>query len=526
MTKLLRTYRGPLAVLLAAALLCSFCGCSFLYGGDDISEILGASDPQDSPSGDATADSREFSLSYYTQEGLDPYTSSSRTNTELLRLCYSGLFTVDREYNALPVIAQSYEVEENTVTVTLRSDLRFSDGSVVTAADCEESYNRASKKDSIWKDAFSYIRSYQAVEQNVFRITFRSYAPTQLNLLTIPIVKIGSTDPAGYSVGCGRYRFDNSGDFCLVKTDCNCISGTYNVDHIRLIGIGDREAMIYNFNYGKIQAVCADLSLGAEEYRSDNEIVTVPTNRFTFLGVNRSKAELADVNFSKGLTYLINRNELGSEALNGFATPVWTPLNPAWSVTKQAELNPDITSTISAGNAFNDAGFVLDGSVRKYRGKTVTLRILVNRENASRVKAAQFIAADLTEAGFTVEVVQATWDQYQTALKTRDFDLYLGEINLPDNLNLSALFSADICPTGVPSGTYETLRTEALSVLNDTGDVRTFVSNFQNAMPFVPLYYSLDALAVSMNVTGDFGGSVCEFYAGIENWVFSDKNNS
>ena len=82
MTDFFKILRGPLAVLLAAALLCSFCGCGFLYGGADISEILGASDPQDEPS-DEDRQPRSFSLAYYTQEGLDPYTSASRTNTEL-----------------------------------------------------------------------------------------------------------------------------------------------------------------------------------------------------------------------------------------------------------------------------------------------------------------------------------------------------------------------------------------------------------------------------------------------------------
>ncbi len=523
MTDFSRILRGPLAILLAAALLCGLAGCAFVYDGEEFSQILGATDPADVNTDTVPEQERVFSLSYYTQEDLDPYTSQSRTNSELLRLCYSGLFTVDDEYNAVPVLAGAYTVEGSTVTVTLRSDVRFSDGTVVTASDCEESYRRAAKKDSIWADAFSYIRSYKAVDQTTFQVTFRSYSPTQLNLLNIPVIKSGSTDPAGYPVGCGRYRFDNSQGFELVKTGCNCIEGSYSVDRISLLGIADREAMIYNFNYGRLQAVYADLTLGAEEYRSDNEIVTIPTNRFTFLAVNKSRKELANVNFSKGLTYLIDRTALVAGALNGFATPVWYPLNPAWSETKQAELNPDILSTVSAGTAFTDAGFVLDGDVREYGGKPVTLRLLVNRENAARVKAAEAIAGSLRAAGFTVELVQVTWDEYQTALSSLDFDLYLGEVNLPDNLDLSALFSISVCNTGEPAGTYEALRAEAATVLSGTGDVRTFVSNFQNALPLIPLYYSLDALAVSMDVTGEFGGSVTEFYAGIENWVFTDK---
>lgn len=483
---------------------------------------MSGTDPADENADPAPREDR-FTLSYYTGEDLDPYTSLSRTNSELLRLCYSGLFTVDGEYNALPVMAESYEVEGNTVTVTLRSELLFSDGTAVSAEDCRQSYDRAKKKDSVWANAFAYIRSYRAVDEKTFQIVFRSFSPTQLNLLNIPVVKGSSIDASGYPVGCGRYRVDNVSGLELVKADCRCIAGDYSLDRIPLLGIADRETMIYNFNYGRLHAIYADLSLGAKEFRSDSEMITIPTNRLTFLVVNKSRNELADVNFSKGLTYLIDREALVSQSLNGFAAPVWYPLNPAWTATKQAKLNPNIFSTVSAGNAFADAGFVLDGDVREYQGKPVTLRILVNRENASRVKAAEQIGESLRAAGFSVEVVQATWDEYQKALANLDFDLYLGEVNLPNNLDLSALFSTAVCNTGEGEGVYEALRSRAVQVLTDTESVPSFVSSFQNEMPLIPLYYSLDALAVNVAVTGDFGGSVTEFYAGIEDWVLQNR---
>ncbi len=511
----------PPAILLAAALLICLCGCSVLYP-ENLSEILQATNPEDSQT---TADSPEkvFTLSYYTEEVLDPYTSLSRTNSELLRLCYSGLFGVDNQYNAVALLAESYTVEGNWVKIRLREGLRFSDGTPVTARDCVLSYDRAREKGTVWAGIFSYIRSYREEEDGTFGVEFFSYFPSQLNLLTVPIVKVGSTDPAGYPVGCGRYRFDNTDTFGLVKADCNCIEGAYDVDKIALLGIADREAMIYNFNYGRLQAVYADLSLGAAEYRSDNEIVTLPTNRFAFLVVNKSRPELANINFSVGLTYLINRTDLVKEVLKGFATPVWYPLNPAWSETKGANLNPDITSTLSAGAAFTEAGFILRGDVREYNKKPVTLRLLVNRENASRVKVAAAIAKALQDAGFATEVVEATWDEYQIAVKNLDFDLYLGEVNLPDNLELSGLFSSSVCNTGEKAGVYDTLKAEGQTVLSGEGDIRTFVSNFQGALPFIPLYYEQDALAVSMDVTGTFGGLVSEFYGGIENWKFNSN---
>ena len=239
--------------------------------------------------------------------------------------------------------------------------------------------------------------------------------------------------------------------------------------------------------------------------------------------MNKSRKELADVNFSKALTYLLDRKELTAKACSSFAVPVWYPLNPSWSVTASAELNPDIYASATAGEALSAAGFVLEGSQRLYEGKPVTLRVLVNRENAGRVKAAEYVVQVLREAGFTVELVQAAWDEYQAAVNSLDFDLYLGEVNLPENLDLSALYTAEVCNTGEPSGTYEGLHQLGLGVLAGTTDVQTFVSEFQNVLPFIPLYYSLDALAVSMEVSGDFGTST-ELYWGLESWTVSSSD--
>lgn len=525
MTDSLRFFRALWALVLTVAFLCGLCGCGFFYSEEDISEILGASDPTRDPPATEQPD-KIFSLAYYTEEDLDPYTSSSRTNSELLRLCYSGLYAIDASYGAVPVIADRCEAEGNTVLVHLRSGVRFSDGSPVTAEDCVVSYDRAAATGSVWRSAFAYIRSYEAVDSDTFKIVFYSYYPTQLNLLTVPVVKAHAADLAGYPVGCGRYRISTANGFDLVRADCGILPGSYGVDTVTLHGIADREALIYNFNYGRLQAVCADLSLGTEEYRSDSELVAVSTNRFTFLAVNKTRLPLSDVNFSKALTYLLDRNAVVSAAAGTFAVPVWYPLNPAWSVTEQATLNPDIRSVSTASQAFEAAGLMLDGVVRTYEDAPVTLRVLVNRENASRVRAAEAIAEALRGEGFTVEVVRATWDEYRIAVESLNFDLYLGEVNLPANMNASALYSSKICNTGLEDPLCDLLKNSAEGVLNGSVDVRTYVSDFQNVLPFIPLYYSMDALAVNMEIVGEFGRSVSELYWGIEGWEFASSSDS
>ena len=520
MTDFYRFLRAPLALLLAAALLFSFSSCG-LIDPSDISQIIQATDPTTDTQTNRPSADRTFSLAYYTEDTLDPFLSSSRTNAELLKLCYSGLFSVDRTYTAQPVLVQSYEVDGNAVNLTLRNDVFFSDGSPVTAEDCQESFRLAAQSGSIWKDAFSYILSYSAMSEKVFRVEFQSYSPTQLNLLTVPIVKLGEKDSNGFYFGCGRYLFSSGEPLSLVRSHRSGIDGSYDISEIALMGIRDQEDLIYNFNYGRIQAVYADLAQGSDEYRSNSELVTFTSNRFSFLVVNK-RSTFSSAAFSRGLTYLIDRNALVSQALSSFGTPVWYPLNPAWDTVKNATLNPDISSAQQAGDAFAEAGMVLEGDVRIYNGTPVTLRLLVNKENAVRVKVASYLAETLRGAGFGVDVIALAWDEYRAAIEERDFDLYLGEVSLPENMDISALFTSAVCNSG-STASYSSLKKSAANLLKGTVDVRTFVNEFHTALPLIPLYYSLDALAVSMDVSGSFGSSVSSIYAGIENWTFAQK---
>ena len=66
--------------------------------------------------------------------------------------------------------------------------------------------------------------------------------------------------------------------------------------------------------------------------------------------------------------------------------------------------------------------------------------------------------------------------------------------------------------------TDDDLRDAAQGIATGEMDVRTFVDRFHTRLPFVPLYYAADALAVSTRVPGIFGSSASELYAGIENW--------
>ncbi len=76
---------------------------------------------------------------------LDPALNSSVDGACLAANSFSGLYTYNADGVCVPACAESYEVTEDglTYTVTLKKDLKWSDGSDLTAADFEYAWKRA-----------------------------------------------------------------------------------------------------------------------------------------------------------------------------------------------------------------------------------------------------------------------------------------------------------------------------------------------------------------------------------------------
>ncbi len=79
---------------------------------------------------------------------LDPALNSSVDGACLAAASFSGLYTYNNQGVTEPACAEGYEVSEDGLnyTVTLKNDLKWSDGSALTAADFEYSWKRAASE--------------------------------------------------------------------------------------------------------------------------------------------------------------------------------------------------------------------------------------------------------------------------------------------------------------------------------------------------------------------------------------------
>lgn len=473
----------------------------------------------------------KFSLALYTGEALNPYTSQNRENHELMELCYDPLIILDSSYKAVPILADKYVISEDKITVYLKMDILFSDNTPITAYDCLYSYKKASEDNSIYKTRFDYISGWSVVSTYVFDVFFNKNTAYNINLLDIPIIKKDSGSIAVSSdteapIGSGRYYFVKNNDELILKHNKNSIfndNGEFLISDIDIIKISDTESLTYSFNYGIIHALYADLSDGNTRYRGNIELVSFGSNAMVFVVVNTTKPYFKAPEASKGITYIIDRSNISKNILMSSSTTVWYPLNPSWEKTKNANLNEDIYSTATGHDYFNQAGLKLSGVNRVWEKELVDLTVLVNQEDIIKVKVAKSIANDLIGMGFNVTVNTLKWDNYLNAISKSEFDIYIGEVKLPYNMDISPLLDTSICNNGME---YNEEFLQAIDDFNNsTMDVRSFNHIFQNNLPFIPLYFSSSALAINRMVSGDFNPCETDIFNGIENWSFNSKTN-
>lgn len=151
---------------------------------------------------------------------LDPHRTSAFITQQVAWHFYEGLWTIDSEYKAQPMLAKSGELdpETNIFTINLRENVVFHDGSKLDSKDVVASLKR-------WRDAASYgglfseiVKEIKAPSEFVVELKVTQPSPVIEQLLAFPnqqaaIMPSELIEQAGDSgiekpIGTGPYKFD------------------------------------------------------------------------------------------------------------------------------------------------------------------------------------------------------------------------------------------------------------------------------------------------------------------------------
>lgn len=370
----------------------------------------------------------------------DPRAAVSSYDSRLTRLVAAGLTAVDTEslIPRLELASRIARVDDTTIDVTVRDDVRFSDGSPVTAADVVGTYMNVLAPESTsasHKMLSDRLWSVEAVAPQVARFHLKAPLATFDSDIDYGVVSFhGGTPRIGSAIGAGPYRLRE-----LTSTEARLEPNPYyfgtkpklNVEIKFVRDAAARLLMLVGGSADLIQnGVRLDL-VSAIRDRPRVRVETTPGVILTYLMMNNADPVLADRRVRQAIALALDRPAIIAAKLPGLARLATGLIAPGhWAYSADVERwDHDLAR---ARRLLDDAGLRdPDGD-----GPAPRLHLVYKTSaDAFRVAIARVIAAQLSEVGIAVEVRSFEFATFFADVKKGAYQLasmQTAEITEPD----------------------------------------------------------------------------------------------
>lgn len=367
---------------------------------------------------------------------LDYNYTTKREYIILAQLTDATLFNIDPETQAVnPSVATGYEwVDDTTLDVTLRDDVKFHDGSVLTPEDVAYTYNWIASPDSE-SNANGVVERWldnaEVTGPNTVRFHLKSVYPLVLRDMAnrIMLRKAGTYDAGGTIdrdamasnlIGTGPYKvvsFEPGTELVLERNEDffgeKPAIGKIIVRNIPDVGTQQAELMSGGIDWMfKVPLDLAE-SLGATPMA---EHLSGPDLRVGFIvldahGYTDPDGPLTNVKVRQAINYALNTEEMAKYLIGGSAEAIHTACHPAqFGCDQSATAYPYAPEKAKA--LLDEAGY----------GEGFPLQLWAYRDKP----VAEAVAADLSKIGIDVDLRYVKLESLNQARAAREIPAYIG----------------------------------------------------------------------------------------------------
>jgi peptide/nickel transport system substrate-binding protein len=352
--------------------------------------------------------------------GLNPIFNLDTVSTNLNSMIFNSLFVLDENLEYIPDLAESWQVSEDGLTwdVRLRRGVLFHDGEELDAEDVVFTFQTILNPDtgSPLAPMFHIIDSVEVTSGYEVRFVLKErYAPF-LYLLIAEIVPAHVFQDWGETfaefgrapIGTGPFKFDNwhSGEITLVANEAY-FEGRPFLDKVAVRALPDKRKAWSELMQGKVDVA---MDLGFEDYRIIENDPRFQT--YDYAGVfyytllfNLRDPLFADERLRQALDLAVDRNEIISGALHGWADETTGPFRPGtWPYNPEvpaSRCDPEAARAILSGLGWKD----VDGDlILEKEGEELGFTLLVDHGDLLKEAVAQRIKWQLFKIGVRLEV--------------------------------------------------------------------------------------------------------------------------
>lgn len=460
-----------------------------------------------------TSPTEGFTIGYYVNMGLNPYTCDNTVNQALIGLLYEPLYSITPEFEAERCLAEScVKTGEDLWTLTIRKNIFFWNGEELGAEDVLYSLEQAKGSSSLYADVLTPMEELKVTGEDTLTFRWRENRGDLSLLLEIPIVRKGTARDE-LPMGTGPYQpiLGESGLTSLTVNGSWWQQKDLPAEKIGLYAAEASDLLIYGFERGEITLVASDLtdpdSLG---YSSQYEAWDYPTSHLIYLGCNTSSGPCRDRELRQALQGGMDRETIVQRLLSGHGVAAALTFLPD-TVCYDSQLAALYAEPDTEG-------------LTQWAGENLTL--IVNADSSFKVTIAQFIAANLNEAGLSVQVEELSWTAYEGAVKGGDYDLYLGEVKLPADFDITSLVGKN----GSLNYTnyYDQAVEQALTVYRQSSDEQrpaagnTLSQVLAQEAPIIPICFEEHSVLTGWGKVEALSATQSDLFYGFEDWVLGE----
>lgn len=421
-------------------------------------------------------------------ETMNPILTRTPAEQSATRLIFSGLLSYDTSGHLRPELADSWKVENNgkRYVVTLKPDIKWHDGKPFTADDVVFTVTLI-KNQLVHSPLYGSWSQIKVTKLSNLSLAFdltRTYAafPHALTFGILPKHLLGSISPeqlreADFNrnpVGTGPFIFnrlqiinpDDNHAVIYLSASNYYVRGKPKLDRMQIHVFKDSARAKQAFLSQEVNAV-TDLT-SAEVHatataRPDTIVYRTAIMDGMFAFLRNDSPAFSDKNVRRAFVMATDRHVV-IQALHGYASalegPLLTSQLPSMTTKKQPGYDPKQASTL-----LDQAGWVMNGAVRKKDGQPLTIN-LVTVDTGDYPVVVSEIKKQWEKLGATVQLRVVKPDDFQqTILLPRQYDALVYELELGSDPDVYAYWhSSQADPRGLNLSDYKSsVASDALS---------------------------------------------------------------
>ncbi len=451
-------------------------------------------------------------------------------------MIYEPLVTITADYKAEPCLAKEWAKQsDNSYLIKLRENVKWTEGQRFTAEDVRFTIDRLKEISSIYSYNVQHVTSIDIIDDYTVKINLDGEIPFYEYQLTFPILSkdyyenedFVNTSKNSSPVGTGRYKIEDVQPSYLTLEKNESWwnkEKTLTIEKIT-VNLYSSIGELYNsFKIGNIDLI-ATTNDNLQEYigtigYSSKEL---KGREHTFLALNMQNNFLARQEVRKAISYSIDKENIVSSIFNNKCFTSSFPLDYGNWLSQGQDASSGYNLEQAKQILVDNGWTYRSGSWQKtenYKTQKLGLNLLVRASDSSKIAVAENIKQQLANQGIGINIVQATDEQYNNNINTKNYDIALCSMTLSPSPNIDTYLG-----NGNIAGYNNEEVTNIMNEAKNTTDENILKEKYarlaeiyKTDIPYISLYNNKYIVAYNSGLVGEITPNWFYQFYGIEEW--------